>query len=158
MGDLPLSSLIPVLAGVAFAVAGVVMIVLGIRRQIIVSALNRSGERVRGVVTDTEYTRTRDVDGASTTSTKTERIAFTTAQGEHIHRSPIYADLTTGHRTDQEVLVIHDARRPERFVAPKDGRRMGAGATMLRVGLGIGFIVIGVIAGCLFLFIAVLTS
>lgn len=156
--DLSLSALLPVLAGLAFAVAGVVMILLGIRRQIVVSSLNRSGERVTGLVTDTQYGEAPHIDRATSTTSKREVIEFTTAQGERIHRSPMYADLSTGNRTGQQVLVIHDVRRPERFFAPKDGHRLGAGATVLRILLGVGFIVVGIVGGYLFLFIAVITS
>lgn len=156
MGDLSLTSLIPVAAAAAFAIAGVVMIVLGIRRQLIVSALHRSGERVNGVVTDTSYESAHNADGRP--AAKSELIEFTTAEGRTVHAAPAYSDLATPHRTGEQVTVLHDRARPELFVSPKNGEQMGIGATVLRLGLGAGFVLIGVVAGYLFFIIALLTS
>ena len=154
--NLALSELLPVLFGAAFALAGVVMILLAIRRQVIVSALNRTGERVTGIVTDTSYGYVPHDD--SRPPAKREHVEFSTADGRRIAGSPAYNDLNVPNRTGQEVTVIHDRRRPERFLAPKDSTAAGSGPTIVRIMIGLGFIVVGVIGGYLFLVIAVITG
>ncbi|WP_087486273.1 DUF3592 domain-containing protein [Brachybacterium massiliense] len=58
------------------------------------------------------------------TSTMIETIEFTTDRGQTVRTTPLRGDIGMLDRSGQEVPVLYDRDRPERMIAPKNGRSL----------------------------------
>ncbi|MCT1437442.1 DUF3592 domain-containing protein [Brachybacterium paraconglomeratum] len=106
--------------------------------------LASSGMRAEGWVISSHvhYSATRE----SRSSRVVETIEFTTDRGRTVRANPVVTDAGTGDRSGMSVTVLHDRDRPERFIAPRDGRGISARGPVMRIGFALVFLaVIGII-------------
>ena len=68
------------------------------------------------------------------TSTMIETIEFTTDRGQVVRTNPLRSDVGMLDRTGQTVTVFYDRERPERIVAPKNGRSMSPAGPLTKIG------------------------
>ena len=75
-----------------------------------------------------------------------ETIEFTTDRGQTVRANPVVTDAGTVDRSGMSVTVLHDRDRPERFIAPQNGRGISARGPVMRIGFALVFLaVIGII-------------
>lgn len=58
------------------------------------------------------------------TTKMVETIEFTTDRGQTVRATPLRGDTGMLDRSGQEVAVVYDRDRPERMIAPKNGRSL----------------------------------
>lgn len=90
------------------------------------------------------------VHGSSTREDRSSRVVetieFTTARGRTVRANPVVSDAGTVDRSGMSVTVLHDRDRPERFIAPQNGRSVPVRGSVMRIGFGLVFlVVIGII-------------
>ncbi|MFJ6041859.1 DUF3592 domain-containing protein [Brachybacterium paraconglomeratum] len=106
--------------------------------------LASSGMRTDGRVISSHvhYSGTRE----DRSSRVVETIEFTTDRGQKVRANPVVSDAGTVDRSGMSVTVLHDRDRPERFIAPRDGRGISARGPVMRIGFALVFLaVIGII-------------
>ena len=106
--------------------------------------LASSGIRTEGRVISSHvhYSGTRE----DRSSRVVETIEFTTDRGRTVRANPVVTDAGTVDRSGMSVTVLHDRDRPERFIAPRDGRGISARGPVMRIGFALVFLaVIGII-------------
>lgn len=106
--------------------------------------LASSGIRTEGRVISSHvhYSATRE----SRSSRVVETIEFTTDRGRTVRSNPVVTDARTVDRSGMSVTVLHDRDRPERFIAPWNGRGISARGPVMRIGFALVFLaVIGII-------------
>src|SRR5699024_2534161 len=94
----------------------------GVRDLVRGGRLASGGMQARGVVLDT-YVRTYAHED-SRRPHRVETIGFTTSTGQRVRSTPAVADIGMVDRSGEEVAVFYDHDRPDRFIAPKNGRRL----------------------------------
>ncbi|GAA4842750.1 DUF3592 domain-containing protein [Luteimicrobium xylanilyticum] len=119
------------------------MIVGAVREISAVRALQRSGQESRGTVvaSHVSHSTTGTGDDRRVSSTLVETVEFPTLDGRRIRAVPTYSDIGMLDRSGQDVRVLYDPERPERFIAPS-GARMGTGSAGVRVVVAIVFLVL----------------
>jgi len=119
------------------------MIVGGVREIRGLRRLQLSGQETRGTVVARHVARSTSGTGENrrVSSTLVETVEFPTLDGRRIRAVPTYSDVAMLDRSGQEVRVVYDRERPDRFVAPT-GARIGAGAAVARIVLGAVFLVL----------------
>src|SRR5699024_2625050 len=70
-----------------------------------------------------------------------ETIEFTTDSGQVVRTNPLRSDVGLLDRTGQTVTVFYDRQRPERMVAPKNGRSMSPGGPLAKSGAALAMLV-----------------
>lgn len=106
--------------------------------------LASSGIRTEGRVISSHvhYSSTRE----DRSSRVVETIEFTTDRGQTVRANPVVSDIGTVDRSGMSVTVLHDRDRPERFIAPRNGRGISARGPVMRIGFALVFLaVIGII-------------
>ncbi|WME22880.1 DUF3592 domain-containing protein [Brachybacterium sp. GU-2] len=106
--------------------------------------LASSGIRTEGRVISSHvhYSGTRE----DRSSRVVETIEFTTDRGQTVRANPVVTDAGTVDRSGMSVTVLHDRDRPERFIAPQNGRGISARGPVMRIGFALVFLaVIGII-------------
>lgn len=106
--------------------------------------LASSGMRAEGRVISSHvhYSGTRE----DRSSRVVETIEFTTDRGQTVRANPVVSDIGTVDRSGMSVTVLHDRDRPERFIAPQNGRGISARGPVMRIGFALVFLaVIGII-------------
>ena len=106
--------------------------------------LDSSGIRTEGRVISSHvhYSGTRE----DRSSRVVETIEFTTDRGQTVRANPVVTDAGTVDRSGMSVTVLHDRDRPERFIAPQNGRGISARGPVMRIGFALVFLaVIGII-------------
>lgn len=106
--------------------------------------LASSGMRAEGRVISSHvhYSGTRE----DRSSRVVETIEFTTDRGQTVRANPVVTDAGTVDRSGMTVTVLHDRDRPERFIAPRNGRGISAKGPVMRIGFALVFLaVIGII-------------
>ena len=106
--------------------------------------LASSGIRAEGRVISSHvhYSGTRE----DRSSRVVETIEFTTDRGQTVRANPVVTDAGTVDRSGMSVTVLHDRDRPERFIAPQNGRGISARGPVMRIGFALVFLaVIGII-------------
>ncbi len=119
------------------------MIVGAVREISGLRSLQRSGQESRGTVVASHvaHSTSGSGDNRQVTSRLVETVEFPTLDGRRIRAVPTYSDIGMLDRSGQEVRVVYDPERPERFVAPA-GTRIGAGAAGGRIALAVVFLVL----------------
>lgn len=123
-----------VLALVALIIAGT-----GVRDLVRGGRLASGGMQARGVVLDT-YVRTYAHED-SRRPHRVETIGFTTSTGQRVRSTPAVADIGMVDRSGEEVAVFYDRDRPDRFIAPKNGRRLSPAKPLIKIAICVAALV-----------------
>jgi hypothetical protein len=117
------------------------MIVGAVREISGLRSLQRSGQESRGTVvaSHVSHSTSGSGDDRSVSSRLVETVEFPTLDGRRIRAVPTYSDVGMIDRSGQEVRVVYDRERPERFVAPT-GAQMGTGAAGVRIVIAVVFL------------------
>lgn len=117
------------------------MIVGAVREIAALRSLQRSGQETRGLVvaSHVSHSTSGTGDDRRVSSTLVETIEFPTLDGRRIRAVPAYSDIGMLDRSGQDVRVLYDPERPERFVAPS-GKRVGTGAAGTRIVVAVVFL------------------
>ncbi|MGC5165877.1 DUF3592 domain-containing protein [Luteimicrobium sp. DT211] len=104
-------------------------------------ALQRSGQETRGTVvaSHVSHSTSGSGDDRRISSALVETVEFPTLDGRRIRAVPTYSDVGMLDRSGQDVRVLYDPERPERFVAPT-GAQIGAGAAGTRIVVAVVFL------------------
>jgi hypothetical protein len=82
--------------------------------------LTSGGQQAQGRVISSQVHHSGS--GRSRTSRVIETVEFTTDRGQVIRANPVVGDAGTVDRSGMSVAVMYDRDRPERFIAPANGR------------------------------------
>lgn len=124
------------------AVIGIIallMMLSAVRDLLRNARLTTRGQQARGMVISSQVHVSGDRDNRS--STMVETIEFTTDRGQQIRTNPVRGDVGMLDRTGQEVVVFYDRERPERMIAPKNGRSLSAWQPVTRIGFSLVMLV-----------------
>ena len=124
--------------------AGLWIVISAVRDLLRTRRLASSGLRAEGRVISSHvhYSGTRE----DRSSRVVETIEFTTDRGQTVRANPVVSDTGTVDRSGMSVTVLHDRDRPERFIAPQNGRSVPVRGSVMRIGFGLVFlVVIGII-------------
>jgi len=94
--------------------------------------LASSGQQAQGTVISSQVHYSNS--GKSRSSRVVETIEFTTDRGQLIRANPAVTDAGTVDRSGMTVSVLYDRDRPERFIAPVNGRRISPLAPLAKIG------------------------
>ena len=111
----------------------------GVRDLVRGGRLASGGMQARGVVLDT-YVRTYGHDD-SRRPHRVETIGFTTSTGQRVRSTPAVADIGMVDRSGEEVAVFYDRDRPDRFIAPKNGRRLSPAKPLIKIAICVAALV-----------------
>ncbi|MEE1650226.1 DUF3592 domain-containing protein [Brachybacterium sp. J144] len=78
---------------------------------------------------------------SNTVTQMIETIEFTSDRGRTVRANPWVAEQHTVDRSGMTVDVLYDRDRPERFIAPQNGRSLSAGRPLKRIGFSLVFLV-----------------
>ncbi|WP_233190959.1 DUF3592 domain-containing protein [Brachybacterium sp. UMB0905] len=132
------------LVALLLVLAGLWIVISAVRDLLRARRLASSGIRTEGRVISSHvhYSGTRE----NRSSRVVETIEFTTDRGQTVRANPVVSDIGTVDRSGMSVTVLHDRDRPERFIAPQNGRGISARVPVMRIGFGLLFlVVIGII-------------
>lgn len=104
----------------------------GVRDLLRGARLTSRGQQARGVVISAQVHLSGSSDNRS--STMVETIEFTTDRGQTVRTNPLRGDIGMLDRTGQEVTVFYDRQRPERIIAPKNGRSLSPLRPLMKIG------------------------
>jgi hypothetical protein len=108
-------------------------------RQIVVGKrLAASGVRTTGHVISSGVEHRGGNSNHGGNSRRVETIQFGGPQGT-VRAVPTYSDVGMLDRSGMDVTVFCDRERPERFVAPRNGRSMAVGAPVFTIVFGLLF-------------------
>ena len=132
------------LVALLLVLAGLWIVISAVRDLLRARRLASSGIRTDGRVISSHvhYSGTRE----DRSSRVVETIEFTTDRGQTVRANPVVSDAGTVDRSGMSVTVLHDRDRPERFIAPQNGRGISARGPVMRIGFALVFLaVIGII-------------
>lgn len=132
------------LVALLLVLAGLWIVISAVRDLLRARRLASSGMRAEGRVISSHvhYSGTRE----DRSSRVVETIEFTTDRGQTVRANPVVSDAGTVDRSGMSVTVLHDRDRPERFIAPQNGRSVPVRGSVMRIGFGLVFlVVIGII-------------
>lgn len=132
------------LVALLLVLAGLWIVISSVRDLLRARRLASSGIRAEGRVISSHvhYSGTRE----DRSSRVVETIEFTTDRGQTVRANPVVTDAGTVDRSGMTVTVLHDRDRPERFIAPQNGRGISARGPVMRIGFALVFLaVIGII-------------
>lgn len=132
------------LVALLLVLAGLWIVISAVRDLLRGRRLTSSGIRTDGRVISSHvhYSGTRE----DRSSRVVETIEFTTDRGQTVRANPVVSDIGTVDRSGMSVTVLHDRDRPERFIAPQNGRSVPVRGSVMRIGFGLVFlVVIGII-------------
>ena len=89
------------------------------------------GQRTTGRVISSNVRISGSSDNRS--STMIETIEFTTDRGQAVRATPLRGDIGMLDRSGQDVTVIYDRDRPERMIAPKNGRSLSPWGPLFKI-------------------------
>ncbi|WP_394214869.1 DUF3592 domain-containing protein [Brachybacterium vulturis] len=122
-----------------FAVVALVILGTGVRDLVRGGRLASQGMPVRGVVRET-YVRTYGHND-SRRPHRVETIDFTTSTGQRVRSTPAVADIGMVDRSGEEVVVLYDRDRPDRFIAPKNGRHLSPAKPLIKIAICVAALV-----------------
>src|SRR5699024_7829210 len=70
-----------------------------------------------------------------------ETIGFTTSTGQRVRSTPAVADIGMVDRSGEEVAVFYDRDRPDRCIAPKNGRRLSPAKPLIKIAICVAALV-----------------
>ena len=117
------------------AVMGLIALLIllsGVRDLVRGARMTSGGQQARGTVISANVLISSGKNSRS--STMVETIEFTTDRGQVVRTNPLRSDVGMLDRTGQTVTVFYDRERPERIVAPKNGRSMSPAGPLMKVG------------------------
>ena len=117
------------------AVMGLIALLIllsGVRDLVRGARMTSGGQQARGAVISANVLISSGKNSRS--STMVETIEFTTDRGQVVRTNPLRSDVGMLDRTGQTVTVFYDRERPERIVAPKNGRSMSPAGPLMKVG------------------------
>ena len=98
------------------------------------SSLSRTGVTVPGYVVSANVLTTHTGRDTGTRSRMVETIEFTTGSGQRVRGIPSSSDVGMLDRTGETVDVLHHRDRPDRFIAPRNGRSMSPAGPLMKIG------------------------
>lgn len=101
--------------------------------------LRSRGQQTSGEVISAQVHITGRGDNRS--SKLVETIEFATDRGQHVRANPLRSDIGALDRTGQSVTVLYDRDRPERMIAPKNGRSLSPLGPLVKIGGGLVMLV-----------------
>lgn len=118
----------------------IVLLILlsGVRDLVRGARMTSGGQQTRGAVISAHV---RHTGGRNSSSAMVETIEFTTDSGQVVRTNPLRSDVGLLDRTGQTVTVFYDRQRPERMVAPKNGRSMSPGGPLAKSGAALAMLV-----------------
>ena len=117
------------------AVMGLIALLIllsGVRDLVRGARMTSGGQQARGTVISANVLISSGKNSRS--STMVETIEFTTDRGQVVRTNPLRSDVGMLDRTGLTVTVFYDRERPERIVAPKNGRSMSPAGPLMKVG------------------------
>ena len=117
------------------AVMGLIALLIllsGVRDLVRGARMTSGGQQARGAVISANVLISSGKNNR--TSTMIETIEFTTDRGQVVRTNPLRSDVGMLDRTGQTVTVFYDRERPERIVAPKNGRSMSPAGPLTKIG------------------------
>ena len=117
------------------AVMGLIALLIllsGVRDLVRGARMTSGGQQARGAVISANVLISSGKNSRS--STMVETIEFTTDRGQVVRTNPLRSDVGMLDRTGQTVTVFYDRERPERIVAPKNGRSMSPAGPLTKIG------------------------
>ena len=117
------------------AVMGLIALLIllsGVRDLVRGARMTSGGQQARGTVISANVLISSGKNSRS--STMVETIEFTTDRGQVVRTNPLRSDVGMLDRTGQTVTVFYDRERPERIVAPKNGRSMSPAGPLTKIG------------------------
>lgn len=147
---MPLFRLFFLLVPLVMLIGAIAAVIKGLRMASRIQRLNDRGQRATGRVISSRIMYSRSSGNNTRTSRVVETIDFTTGTGQHVRAVPVANDGGDVDRSGLDVTVLYDPDRPEIFVAPKDGQRMGRASSFV-------LIIVGILTG-IFTVMFVLTS
>ena len=101
--------------------------------------LASSGQQAQGEVISSQVHYSNS--GKNRSSRVVETIEFTTDRGQVIRANPAVTDAGTVDRSGMTVSVLYDRDRPERFIAPVNGRRISPWGPLAKIGFALVMLV-----------------
>ena len=117
------------------AVMGLIALLIllsGVRDLVRGARMTSGGQQARGAVISANVHISSGKNSRS--STMVETIEFTTDRGQVVRTNPLRSDVGMLDRTGLTVTVFYDRERPERIVAPKNGRSMSPAGPLTKIG------------------------
>lgn len=117
------------------AVMGLIALLIllsGVRDLVRGARMTSGGQQARGAVISANVLISSGKNSRS--STMVETIEFTTDRGQVVRTNPLRSDVGMLDRTGLTVTVFYDRERPERIVAPKNGRSMSPAGPLTKIG------------------------
>lgn len=117
------------------AVMGLIALLIllsGVRDLVRGARMTSGGQQARGTVISANVLISSGKNSRS--STMVETIEFTTDRGQVVRTNPLRSDVGMLDRTGLTVTVFYDRERPERIVAPKNGRSMSPAGPLTKIG------------------------
>lgn len=104
----------------------------GVRDLLRGARMTSQGQQARGVVISAQVHISGNSDNRS--STMVETIEFATDRGQTVRANPLRGDIGMLDRSGQTVTVFYDRQRPERMIAPKNGRSLSPLKPLMKIG------------------------
>ncbi|MGO1482258.1 MAG: DUF3592 domain-containing protein [Brachybacterium sp.] len=120
--------LVPALMGLI----ALLILLSGVRDLLRSTRLTSQGQQARGEVISAQVQISGSGDNRR--STMVETIEFTTDRGQQVRTNPLRGDIGMLDRSGQIVTVFYDRQRPERVIAPKNGRSLSPLRPLLKIG------------------------
>ena len=117
------------------AVMGLIALLIllsGVRDLVRGARMTSGGQQAPGAVISANVLISSGKNSRS--STMVETIEFTTDRGQVVRTNPLRSDVGMLDRTGLTVTVFYDRERPERIVAPKNGRSMSPAGPLTKIG------------------------
>lgn len=127
------TSVVFIAAPAIIAVVALFIMGTGVRDLVRGRRLASQGVQARGVVLET-FVRSYGHDD-SRRPHRVETIGFTTSTGQRVRNTPAVADIGMVDRSGEEVEVFYDRDSPDRFIAPKNGRRLSPAKPLIKIAI-----------------------
>lgn len=141
-GGLSLFTIVPLL----FIAVALWTIGRAVWRLAAASRLANGGGRTEGRVVGAHVEESGSNGRNSRVTTRmVETIEFTPDGGGTVRAMPYISDIGMLDRSGTTVTVLYDRSRPERFIAPRNGRKLSPGSSLATLGGSAFFLVVAVI-------------